>query len=626
MCGIAGIISTDKIATSHIKLMTDKLLHRGPDAKDVFVSESSSIALGHTRLSIIDLSAAANQPFHSANGRYVVVFNGEIYNFQSVKKELLTKGCVFHTSSDTEVIAEAFSVWGRHMVNSLEGMFSIAIADQKEKCVYLFRDRIGKKPLYYFKSANLFAFASEIKSLLAHPAINSDLKIDRSAISYFLHLGYIPEPHTIYSSIHKFPAGHTGLIDSTLNFSTEPYWRIQDHIHQQPIRSVDHARSALNFLLDNAVQKRLVSDVPIGSFLSGGTDSSLISAYATKHVNRLKTFSIGFKENKFDESKSASAVANALKTEHTNYMLTERESIDLLESYVNHFDEPFADTSAIPTMLVSKLARKEVKVALTGDGGDELFQGYGAYNWANRLGSSPMKIARPALRWMLRQSSSARLQRVSHLFEPMLHNESIRGHIFSQEQYFFSQREIRDKLLIKHSEFVSFHYDENFLKDKNFTEGEKQALFDLQYYLKDDLLVKVDRASMYYALECRCPLLDYNIIEFAIALDNSLKKRSGKTKWLLKELLRQFLPESLVERPKWGFDVPLARWLKNDLRYLIDHYLSDETIQSVGLFRREYISSLKNNFLSGKDYLSNRLWVLIVLHKWLLEHHSYGER
>ena len=358
---------------------------------------------------------------------------------------------------------------------------------------------------------------------------------------------------------------------------------------------------------------------PLGAFLSGGTDSSLVSAIATNHVSKpLKTFSIGFKESKFDESKYAREVAQKLNTDHTEYILSEQEAVGLLGTYINHFDEPFADTSAIPTMLVSQLARKEVTVALTGDGGDELFQGYGAYKWANRLDDQLFKLVRAPLRSVLILSGKSRLKRIAHILENVK-ADNIRSHIFSQEQYLFSQREIQDVLLKDKGNFVPFQYDDKIVSGRNLIAGEKQALFDLQFYLKDDLLVKVDRASMFHALECRSPLLDHRLIEYAFSLEHSLKVREGKSKWILKELLRKFLPDQLVDRQKWGFSVPLEKWLKADLRYLIDSFLSKQTIEDIGLFQISYIEKLKKDFFSGQDYLYNRLWVLIVIHKWLKE-------
>lgn len=623
MCGIAGIFSLQPIEGNEIYGMTTKLSHRGPDASNVCFSTERRIALGHTRLSIIDLSKAANQPFFSDDGKYAIVFNGEVYNFKLLRKELESDfNIVFNTHSDTEVILKAFNIWGAKMVDKLHGMFSIAIADFQKENLFLFRDRLGKKPLYYFHSSSIFVFGSEIKSLLEHQQIRASLSINRKVISTFLHLGNIPEPDTIYTLIKKFPSGCIGELDANLHLSIKPYWSLENFMstNQQLENSAD-IKHRFHSILDQAVQRRLISDVPLGAFLSGGTDSSLITALASGHVSTpLKTFSIGFKETKFDESIYARQVAAHLKTDHTEYILEEREAIDLVDIYLKHFDEPFADTSAIPTMLVSKLARKDVKVVLTGDGGDELFQGYGAYAWADRLESNFWKAFKKPIRFGMRLSGDSRLQRISHLLDPVT-DGNLPSHIFSQEQYFFSQQEIRNELLRSQTDFFPFEFDNSFIRNKKLSGGEGQAIFDIRYYLKDDLLVKVDRASMFYSLECRCPLLDHNVVEFALSLPKTFKTKGGVSKWLLKEILREYIPDSLVDRPKWGFSVPLANWLRGGLSHWIDKFLNESVVEEIGLFNPGYIQELKKDFFKGKDYLYNRIWVIIVLHKWLKENH-----
>ena len=618
MCGIAGIVSQEPIEPIDISEITSALRHRGPDAEGTYINAFRTVAFGHKRLSIIDLRPESNQPFKSANGRYVVIFNGEIYNFRTIRKELSDLYAIsFKTQSDTEVVAEAFSVWKSGMVDKLEGMFAIAILDQETRTVHFFRDRVGKKPLFYFKSDRLFVFSSEIKGLLKHPLIKKEAKINYKCISSFLHLGYIPEPHTIFTNVFKFPAGCQGVIDQALNLKIEPYWQIQDRIAPNKTPANEAVRD-LSDLLNDAVTKRLVSDVPLGAFLSGGTDSSLIAAIASKHLTSpLKTFSIGFKESKFDERKYAREVATALRTDHTEYLLSENEAVGLLDKYITHFDEPFADTSAIPTMLVSQLAKKQVTVALTGDGGDELFQGYGAYGWANRLANPLFNSIKAPLRLALAFSGNNRALRVSQMLKPVSPGQ-LRSHIFSQEQYFFLQREIGQDLLLRGDDFSPFLFNDFSAANMNkLTAGEKQAVFDLMYYLKDDLLVKVDRASMFSALECRSPLLDHRIIEFAFSADPNLKIRQGKTKWILKEILRTYLSDHLVDRKKWGFSVPLSKWLRTDLKYLVDSFLTKEVIEDLALFRVSYVEQIKNDFFAGHDYLYNRLWVLIVVHKWL---------
>ncbi|HTJ49811.1 MAG TPA: asparagine synthase (glutamine-hydrolyzing) [Cyclobacteriaceae bacterium] len=613
MCGIAGIVSLKEVQQEEIKLMTDSIAHRGPDAKGYYLN--NSIALGHRRLSIIDLDARSNQPFFSKDNRYVIVFNGEIYNFKKIAEELAQHAIALHTTSDTEVIIEAFALWGTGFVHKLNGMFSFVIYDTLTKNTFLFRDRVGKKPLYYYSKDGLFLFGSEIKAILKHPAIANNHSVDISTISTFLQLGFIPEPKTFYKDIKKFPAGHYGILSSALELSILPYWNISHHIRSERSTTETAAFNQLKFLVNDSVHSRLVADVPVGIFLSGGIDSSLVAASAAQ-VARLKTFSIGFKESKFDESIYAEKVARHLNTDHHSYILRESEAVEMIDQYLNHFDELFADTSAIPTMLVSRLARQHVTVALTGDGGDELFLGYGSYTWATRLNNPLWKWASPLIKNVLQLSSSSRLKRAASLFEHVDEGKK-RAHIFSQEQYFFSEKELREDVFSNSQIFSEWTY----LSEVNLSTlsaAEQQALFDFQFYLRDDLLVKVDRASMFFGLECRSPLLDYRLTEFAVNLPESLKKRNGTTKYLLRKMLYEMVPAKYFNRPKWGFSIPLAQWMKNELRHFMN-YLNEDNLDKTGIFNKAYVNNLIVRFMNGEDYLYNRLWVLMIIQKYLLK-------
>ena len=621
MCGIAGIFSRKAIRKEEIVAMTNALRHRGPDAQASTLNEHHTVALGHTRLSIIDLSNNANQPMYSDGGRYGIVFNGEIYNFKAVRKaiELQQPQVRFATSSDTEVILHAYSLWNEKMMEHLDGMFAFVIYDKVLQTLFIGRDRMGKKPLHFYRDDDHFIFASEIKSLLQHSVVRSKKQVDQHAVHEFLHLGYIPEPRTIFSNIRKFPAGFTGRVDENFDLRLNPYWQVQEQVGPKMTRTESDVKHVLKTLLHEAVQKRLISDVPLGTFLSGGTDSSLVTALAAESSTApLKTFSIGFAESKFDESKYAQRVAAQLRTDHHAYVLSEKEAVGILETYLNHFDEPFADTSAIPTMLVSKLARQEVTVALTGDGGDELFQGYGAYKWAQRLSNPFFQFVQAPLAYGLRNFGDSRLKRIAHLLEKV-DKTQVRSHIFSQEQYLFSDRELKENVLSHPASYSSFSYRDPQFKNVKLTAREQQALFDLRFYLKDDLLVKIDRASMFHALECRCPLLDHTVVEFALNLPLSFKVRGDVNKWILKEILSDYLPAELIHRPKWGFSIPLTKWLRHDLSYLIDDYLNKPGVEEAGLVQYDYVASLKQSFLNGSDYLFNRLWTLIVIHKWFRE-------
>jgi asparagine synthase (glutamine-hydrolysing) len=613
MCGITGIFSPETSHLSAIEGMTDALVHRGPDAHGYY--RGNRVALGHRRLSIIDLDARSNQPFFSQDGRYVMVYNGEIFNYKKVAEELVATGVVLLTTSDTEVLLEAFALWGTGFIHKMQGMFALAIYDTKEDKLFLYRDRVGKKPLFYFLSDKIFVFASEIKSLLKHPIVAANLRIKKSTVTSFLQLGYIQQPHTFYEQIYKFPAGHYGIISPEFQLSILPYWNVSHYLKTSRQITEPAAFNQLKDLIGEAVKSRLVGDVPVGIFLSGGIDSSLVTAVASQSV-KLKTFSIGFKENKFDESIYAEKIAKHLGTDHHRYILNESEAVEMVDQYLTHFDEPFADTSSIPTMLVSKCASKEVTVALTGDGGDELFLGYGSYTWADRLANPFWAALRPAIQVLMNSVPSSRWKRAAHLFD-RVSPKKIRRHIFSQEQYFFSDAEIQNQVLRNQEFYFDWPYDD-FRYLSILSEAERQALFDFQFYLRDDLLVKVDRASMFYGLECRCPLLDHHLVEFAINLPESYKKTNLTTKYLLKKVLFEMVPEKYFDRPKWGFSIPLAQWMKNELSYLM-RYVTHEALERTGVFNPTYIRNLVDKFNRGEDYLYNRLWVVIIIQRFLIE-------
>ena len=611
MCGIAGIFSVNTVGSDEIRVMTESIHHRGPDAFGYF--EKPGIALGHRRLSILDLDARSNQPLSSSEGRYTIVYNGEIYNFKEVASELRSKGVSLRTTSDTEVVVEAFALWGPGFVQKLHGMFAFAIYDNQIGQLYLYRDRVGKKPLFYYHKDGVFLFASEIKALMQHPLVRANAAVNHSSISTFLQLGYIPQPNTFFKEIYKFPAGCYGVIPHGGTLVLLPYWNLLHYIETTRFAHEQQALLTLKELVTDAVQKRLIADVPVGLFLSGGIDSSLVASVAARQT-KIKSFSIGFTDKMFDESVYAARVAKHIGTDHHAFTLTEQHAVELVDDYLNHFDEPFADTSAIPTMLVSKLARKEVTVALTGDGGDELFLGYGAYTWAQRLGSKHWLLARPVLKYLFQSMPNSRMKRIAHLFEEAVVRNP-RRHIFSQEQYFFSEQELKNGLLRDPSVYHSWSYDDlPYLKV--LSNAERQALFDFQYYLRDDLLVKVDRASMKYGLECRSPLLDHRLAEFAFNLPTHLRKRGGVTKYLLKKMLFEMVPAQYFDRPKKGFSMPLVRWLKTDLKHLMS-YLDDGALEQTGVFSPHYVSNLKRRFFQREDYLYNRLWALIIVQKFL---------
>jgi asparagine synthase (glutamine-hydrolysing) len=615
MCGITGYISfNNKFSKEDLQLMTDAIAHRGPDADGFFVE--GSLGLGHRRLSIIDLSQSANQPMVSGDGRYVIVFNGEVYNFREVAAELkqVKPQLNFKTTSDTEVILEAFAHWGETFVNKLNGMFAFAIYDKQQKELFVYRDRMGIKPIYYYWDKENFVFASELKSLkqLKHKI---DFKMNSLAINEFLHLGYIPEPHSIYEHIKKFPSGSYFKITGN-ELTISKYWKVEEKITANTQNNYTIAKQTLKELIESSVNYRMISDVPFGTFLSGGVDSSLVTAVAQKFSDiPINTFSIGFKEAKHNESAFAKNVAVYLKTNHREFIVTERDAIDLVDKLQTIYDEPYADSSAVPTLLVSKLAREHVKMTFSGDGGDELFMGYGAYQWAKRLSNPLVTAFRKPAAFALSQLNS-RYKRVGELLR-YEREEIKKSHIFSQEQAMFSRQEI--KALLNADVYKDIVLNEHFSGlNRTLLPEEEQALFDINYYLKDDLLVKVDRASMHHSLETRVPLLDYRIVEFAINLSPDLKIKNGEQKYLLKQVLYDYVPKEFFNRPKSGFSIPLVNWLRGDLRFLIEEYLSEKTIRKHNIVKYENVFALKKQFLQNDvDCLYNRLWLLIVLHQWL---------
>jgi asparagine synthase (glutamine-hydrolysing) len=623
MCGIAGFYSfNDKFSEDELHAMTDTMHYRGPDSFGYYYDKI--VGLGHRRLSIIDLSAKAKQPMYSEDNSYAMVYNGEVYNFQEIATELKQRyNKIFKTSSDSEIILEAFAEYGSEFVKKLNGMFAIAIYDKISKSLYLFRDRMGIKPLYYYWDGENFAFASEPKAFKKLKAIA--LEIDKNAIYNFLHLGFIPSPLSIYQSVKKLESGKWLKLSKNKLEITE-YWSIDKNISEKIITSEKEALVKLSDLIMSSVQYQIQSDVPYGVFLSGGIDSSLVAANAVSLTGvKVNTFSIGFKENKFDESVYAKAIANYLGTNHHEFIVNSKDALDLIETTFADYSEPFADSSSIPTMLVSKLAKQYVTVVLSGEGGDELFLGYGAYKWAKRLHNPFLHLARKQIAYLL--NSQTRFKRHAEYFR-FPEKKLICSHIISQEQYYFSLSELDGILTTDFSNaYGSKNIDllNNFgLKanhcNRDLNPMEKQALFDLTFYLQDDLLPKVDLASMSFSIEARVPYLDHRIVEFALNLSPDLKYKDGVSKYLLKEILYQYVPKKFFDRPKQGFAIPLIKWLKNELSYLIDDYLSEKIITKYNIVNYKVVQQLIKNYRQNNiDYLYNKLWVLIVLHKWLIK-------
>jgi asparagine synthase (glutamine-hydrolysing) len=619
MCGISGYISLqNKSGKEDFLCATNALNHRGPDADGFYANENNTLFFGHKRLSIIDLSPASNQPFFSKCGRYVMVYNGEVYNFKEIREHLQLET---RTTGDTEIILEAYAKIGPKSFELLNGMFAFAIYDIRDRKLILCRDRIGIKPLFYYWDGAQFAFASEIKMLRALPGFNK--AVNCTAIPEFLHLGFIPEPLTIYKKVFKFPSSHYSIfsIDDVTKHDFSPelhcYWNLKDAISPETKTDFNTTKKELKELLINSVEKQLISDVPVGTFLSGGIDSSLITAIASQlKSDKVKTFSIGYDTKKYDESQYALNVAKSLGTEHYAFKLTEDEVEEYLSSIIFQYDEPFADSSAYPTMIVSKLARQHVTVTLSGDGADELFLGYGMYQWATRLANPVVRAFRKPFYWAT-QHSSATVKRGGLLLD-YSSLDHIKSHIFSQEQYLNSEKDLKHLLLNENFCFDRFNGEITKTKRQLSAKG-KQSLWDINYYLKDDLLVKVDRASMKYSLESRVPYLDHRIVEYAVNINPELRYHKGISKYILKEILYDYLPRELFNRPKWGFALPLPDWLRGRLNFLLDKYLNSTIINKYDILTNLYVQDLKDRFLAGEDYLYGRLWTIIILHWWLEE-------
>jgi asparagine synthase (glutamine-hydrolysing) len=617
MCGITGFLSQTEIPSKWLERMTSKISHRGPDAQGFFFDEERKIGLGHRRLSILDLSIAGNQPMTSPCGNYTIVFNGEVYNYPELKNEFL-HDIALQSSSDTEVVLHCFMKLGPSFVQHLNGMFAFAIYDKQKATTFIYLDRIGIKPLYYFQDKEKFLFGSELKSIAVLSDELGKFELNLQAVQQYLRLGYIPAPLTIYNEVKKFPNGHYAEVkNGQTNFVK--YWDLESQIAPITLKDEKQAIHQLQDLLISSVDYRLRSDVPFGVFLSGGIDSSTVAAIAqSRSSQKIKTFSIGFKEAKFNESTYAQSVSNALNTEHHEYTLSYHDAIALVPQITKIYDEPYADASAIPTYLVSKIARQEVKMVLTGDGGDEQFLGYGMYNWADRLNRPVLNYLKKPIKTGLKATKKPRLKRVAELFD-FDDSTDLMAHIFSAEQYLFTEKGLNE--VYQHEKIqMSLKLEEI---NRNLSAKEKQALFDLKYYLKDDLLTKVDRASMANSLEARVPLLDHRIVAFSLNLDESLKVKNGTNKYLLKQVLYNYLPSGIFDRPKWGFGIPLSNWMKNELKQTLDNTVNAQKLDELGFLNTPYILNLKQKYLEGEHQLYNKLWLILVLVQWYEQHKNH---
>lgn len=626
MCGIAGLVDIKyQSDLDMLKKMTDVLFHRGPDFGGYFFegTGSSQVGLGNRRLSILDLSSNGYQPM--SFNYLTMVYNGEVYNFKEIRVELEKLGYSFNSDSDTEVILKAYYKWGSEAVHRFNGMFAIAIFDSQKKTLTLIRDRAGIKPLYWYHKDGLFMFASELKSFHQHPIFVKELNHDSLAL--FLQYGYIPQPHSIFKHTHKLQAGHVLELNiKNSQFNIKKYWDVVDCYNKPKlIISEQEALDETERLLKSASEYRMVADVPVGIFLSGGYDSSTVAALLqSERTEKIKTFSIGFFEEKFNEAHHAKKVAKYLGTNHTEYYCSNRDIIDILPKLAEIWDEPLADNSMIPTILVSKLARDQVKVSLSADGGDELFGGYDKYVKAKYYHELFNKLpARNLLAKILGMISTKKtsldllIGDFSYKFNRALSIMSAdsQNQVMQTLQKFFTDNELLDLVRFKTGN-IKTDFD-NILHFKNHLgEIDKMMAIDFKTYQPDNILVKIDRATMFVSLEGREPLLDYRLIEYVAQLDPALKINQGNKKYLLKQIAHKYLPKDILDRPKMGFSVPIVELFRNELKHYIEHYLNPELIGKQGLFNVEKITNMKTQYFNGQKHIFEKLWIILVFQMW----------
>ncbi|GDX51509.1 asparagine synthetase B [Bacteroidota bacterium] len=624
MCGIAGVFTFQAPQETWFEALvraSDSLIKRGPDAGNIWRDEN--VGLAHRRLSIIDTSEKANQPMLDKTKRYAIVFNGEIFNFAELKSELIKKGISFFTNSDTEVILQLYITEKENFLNKLNGFFAFAIYDSLEKKMMLARDRYGEKPLYYYKDEKVFSFASELKAISCFPIKK---EIDPVSLNFYFQLNYIPQPNTIFKNVRQLMPGHFIVLDKN-SFEEKIFYQIPFKKQNEIINS-DYSSACKNLetVLDASVKRRMISDVPLGAFLSGGIDSSIVVALASKYTDKLKTYSVGFKDEPFfDETKYAKLVADKFKTDHTVFSLSTQDLFDDLFSVLDYIDEPFADSSALPVHILSRHTRKFVTVALSGDGADELFGGYmkhvGEYKIRN-AGYTESLISK--LGFLLKKLPQSRNSKVTTLFmrmnklsEGLALNVKDRYRLFSSigtQQYVNALLSNKWKITTSETQITEEKWLINLHSDSDMNEV---LLTDMNLVLPSDMLYKVDRMSMANSLEVRAPFLDYEVVDFAFSLSADFKIIGNKRKKIVQDTFRKILPEELYNRPKQGFEVPLLKWFRTELKSYIDELTNEEFINEQAIFNVDEIIKLKRqlNSINPRDSTA-KMWAIIVFQHW----------
>ncbi len=641
MCGIVGFIDKKSFnyqeSKNIISLMNKSLFHRGPDDGDFWLDQENHLALAHRRLSIIDISSAGRQPMKSHTSRYILTYNGEIYNHRELrfKLEREKKSPRWIGNSDTETMLACFEAYGFHnSIQKFVGMFSLALWDQKLSCLYLARDRIGEKPLYYGNQGGLYFFASELKAIKAHPKFQD--KINRNALSLYLRHNYIPAPFSIYENVFKLPAGN--YIRLGIDKTPKVYWSLEKEIlkKENNFISFNNCLDDLNELLTNTIRLQMSSDVPLGAFLSGGVDSSLIVAMMQEISSKpIETFTIGFAEKEYDEAKYAKNIANFLGTNHNEHYMSPKETIDVIPSLCRIYDEPFSDSSQIPTSLISKIARKKVTVSLSGDGGDEIFGGYNRYTWVKNIWKGIKFLPYSVRRKMAHTIFAFSPKFMDRLILPVMsmlpekYNYKTPGDKIKKIGKVLDSKSLEETYLklISHWEYPEdlvinslepltlLNSGKNVLE--NFSIEEKMMFLDTMTYLPDDILVKVDRASMNFSLETRMPFLDHRVIDFAWKLPLKFKIKDGERKYIINKLLRKKIPKDLIDRPKMGFAVPLDNWLRGPLKDWAENLLDKNRIKNEGYFNCQLITEKWEQHKTGDQNWQYHLWDILMFESWL---------